>query len=143
MNNMINTPNDCSEAAKVGGSWQPDGSRHALKQRLTVVDPTDPTLRVPPREGRRSLRVLYLFSGVSRKASIAQSLKTLCEADGNGLDFFEVDILVGGSAHDLLSKDVQESYIARILEGEFDIIILSPPCGSCLLYTSPSPRDRG
>ena len=67
---------------------------------------------------------------MSRKASIAQSLKALCEADGFGLEFFEVDILVGGSAHDLLSKEAQEAYIARIVEGEFDVVILSPPCGT-------------
>ena len=46
------------------------------------------------------------------------------------MSFFYVDIHVGGSAHDVLDGENQEDYIARILAGKFDVIILSPPCGS-------------
>ena len=89
-----------------------------------------PTLRLAPGKGGKTLRVLYLFSGVSRRASIAESLKALCKEDGMGLEVHDVDIHVGGTAHDLLDVSVQEEYIAQILAGEYDVVILSPPCGS-------------
>ena len=119
-----------ADAAKVAGVWQSDGSQHTSKRQVKAGDPYVPNVRVSPREGRRTLKVLYLFSGVERRASIADHLKRLCCADGTGLDFYDVDIHVGGSSHDLLDGDVQEDYIARILAGEFDFVILSPPCGS-------------
>ena len=121
---------DDEEAAKVGGIWQSDSSQHTSKRRVTGRDPGEPTLRLAPQDGRRSIRVLYLFSGVSRRASIAESLRTLCQRDGNGLEFHDVDIHVGGSAHDLLDKEIQEVYMSNILAGGYDIVILSPPCGS-------------
>ena len=46
------------------------------------------------------------------------------------MDFFDVDIHVGGSSHNLLDSEVQEDYMSRILEGEFDVVILLPPCGT-------------
>ena len=42
----------------------------------------------------------------------------------------EIDIHVGGASHDLLSRDAQEVLIGRISSGDYDIIILSPPCGT-------------
>ena len=119
-----------ADAAKIAGVWQSDGSQHTSEPQVKAGDPYVPNVRVSPREGRRTLKVLYLFSGVERRASIADHLKRLCCADGTGLDFYDVDIHVGGSSHDLLDGDVQEDYIARILAGEFDFVILSPPCGS-------------
>jgi hypothetical protein len=67
---------------------------------------------------------------VQRKASIAQELKKLCEAEGIGLYFKEIDTLIGGSEHDLLDRESQEAILAEIGAGDFDIVILSPPCGS-------------
>ena len=121
---------DDEEAAKVAGVWQTDSSQHTHQRRVTGRSSGEPTLRLLPQEGRRSLRVLYLFSGVSRRASIAESLKDLCTKDGFGLEFHDVDIHVGGSAHDLLDKDIQEVYMSNIQAGEYDVVILSPPCGS-------------
>ena len=121
---------DDEEAAKVAGVWQTDSSQHTHQRRVTGRSSGEPTLRLQPQDGRRSLRVLYLFSGVSRRASIAESLKDLCTKDGFGLEFHDVDIHVGGSAHDLLASDVQETYMANIHAGEYDVVILSPPCGS-------------
>ena len=46
---------------------------------------------------------------ISRKASIANSLKALCEKQGLGLNFMKVDILLGGKAHDLMDKAAQEA----------------------------------
>ena len=76
------------------------------------------------------MRVAYIFSGVKRKASTAQELKKLCKEEGIGLSVKEIDILIDGSEHDLLDKAAQESFLAEIGSGDFDVIILSPPCGS-------------
>ena len=70
------------------------------------------TVTATARKGLPTLRVAYFFSGIERKASIGNSLKALCEAQGYGLAFEEIDTLVGGSKHDLLDKEVQEDYIA-------------------------------
>ena len=83
-----------------------------------------------PRDGRPTMRVCYLFSGRHRRASIAEELRRLCERSGSGLRMEEIDIMIGGSAHDLLDAEKQANLLARIEDGEFDIVILSPPCGS-------------
>ena len=54
----------------------------------------------------------------------------MCSKDGYGLDFFDVDIHVGGKAHDLLDEEIQEDFLSEIANGEFDMVILSPPCGT-------------
>ena len=43
---------------------------------------------------------------------------------------FEIDVLVGGKAHDLLDRHSQDQWLARVEAGEFDMLVLSPPCGS-------------
>ena len=72
----------------------------------------------------------YFFSGTKRRASIAESLRTRCEAAGVQLVIEEIDILVGGAAHNLLDKGAQDEFLQRIEEGDFDCVILSPPCGT-------------
>ena len=103
-----------AQAARVGGAWQTDGSRHTVGSRLTGEGIQDGTLLVPPQEGRTTLRVCYLFSGVKRKASIGEELKKMCLKEGIGLRMYEVDILVGGSVHDLLDKASQDRWMSRI-----------------------------
>ena len=119
-----------ADAAKIGGAWQTDGSRHTIGLRLTEEERQDGTVLVEPQEGRTTLRVCYLFSGVKRKASIGEHLRKLCAKEGIGLRMYEGDILVGGSDHDLLDKASQDKWMARIESGDFDVVILSPPCGS-------------
>ena len=85
-----------------------------MGNRVTEADAQRGKLLVAPRDSLPTLSVLYLFSGVSRKASIAEELRKFCEAGGYGLRFHEVDILVGGSEHDLLDADAQEQWLARI-----------------------------
>ena len=78
----------------------------------------------------RTFKVLYLFSGISRKASIAEFLSKRCANDGYGLEFWEVDILIHGKEDDMLDKDSQRFYLEKIESGYFDMQFLSPPCGS-------------
>ena len=67
------------DAAKIGGFWQTDSSQHAQKQQVNGGDPLEPTVCIPPRE-------LYLFSGVERRASIADFRMALCEKEGVGMN---------------------------------------------------------
>ena len=76
------------------------------------------------KEGQRILRMAYFFSGVKRKASIAEQLKRRCAKLGLGLVVYEVDILVGGSEHDLLDRASQDAWLARLEDGDFDCIML-------------------
>ena len=85
---------------------------------------------VAPRDGRPTLRMCYLFSGPQRKSSIAQHLKKLCERSGFGLECEEIDILIKGNAHDILDKEVQEKIMSKIAAGDYDIVVLSPPCAT-------------
>ena len=98
---------------------------------------------VAPRDGAHTIRVAYLFSGKARRASIAEELRRLCEKSGMGLSFEQIDIYVGGASHNLLDKERQADLEARIADGEFDFIILSPPCGSwsrCNYSSKPGAR---
>ena len=88
------------------------------------------TVRIEARNGQPTLRVAYFFSGTERKASIADHLTSYCSAEGFGLEFHEIDTLVGGENHDLLKAEIQEKWLTRAESGEFDMVIHSPPCGS-------------
>ena len=111
------------DAACINGVWQSDSSQHAAAQQVNGGPTLSSPIRVSPREGRATLRVCYFFSGVSRKTSIAQHLLEMCEAEGVGLEIEEVDIHIGGQAHDLLNTEAQENILARIDSGYFNLVI--------------------
>ena len=87
---------DTRNTALVDGVWQSDGSQHASKDQMMPDLGTRPSVRVAARKGMRTLLVAYFFSGLHRKASIADHLRTMCRKAGFGLNFWEIDILVGG-----------------------------------------------
>ena len=116
--------------AMVNGVWQSDGSQHASVGQVKPGDSSRPTLTVAARSGMTTLKVAYFFSGIRRKASIAEALKKLAEDSGIGLEFTEIDILVGGAAHDLFDKKKQDDFLRAVESGEYHMCILSPPCGS-------------
>ena len=97
---------------------------------MTGLKRGDSTCRVDALEGKPTLRVAYFFSGIPRKASIAAELERLCRASGFGLLIEEIDLYVGGKEHDLMDKRTQDLYLAKIAAGDYDLILLSPPCGS-------------
>ena len=86
-----------SNTALVDGIWQTDGSRHALASQVTRKDPTHGTVGVSAQSGKPTLKVAYFYSGIERKASVADWLQKMCQAEGFGLEFHEIDILVGGA----------------------------------------------
>ena len=99
--------NDKPNTALVSGVWQSYSSQHAASGQVKPGDGFQPTVIVPAQKGQATLRVAYFFSGIARKASIAQSLVEMCKKSGHGLAFIEIDILVGGAAHNLFDKQRQ------------------------------------
>ena len=74
-------------------------------------------------------RVLYLFAGPERHADIRFHLKQLADSQGIKLCMEEFDIL-RDKAQDLTLEDVWSKLWKRINAGEFDFIILAPPCNT-------------
>ena len=102
-------PTNDYNPAMVDGVWKSDGSRHTLDGQMMGSNTSRFSVTVAARSGQPTIRVAYFFSGIFRKASIGNSLKELCEANGFGLLFEEIDILVGGSALDLLDRDSKDT----------------------------------
>ena len=97
---------------------------------MTDLAQGESTVLVQAPEGASTMRVVYFFSGKKRKGSVADYLRRLCIAHKCGLRFEEVDIMVGGSEHDLLDRPSQDRYIAKMENGEYDIGVFSPPCAT-------------
>ena len=94
-----------AKAAYDKGSWQTDASLHARHKKVDPSTLEGGTTLLTARPGERTLRMAYFFAGVKRKASVAEELKKLCAKQGLGLVIFEVDVLIGGSEHDLLNRE--------------------------------------
>jgi hypothetical protein len=73
--------------------------------------------------------VLYLFSGVSRRADIRQHLKELCLQNNFELQLMEVDVAKSPN-HDLSDDDIWASYLKQIGDGCFNFLIVTPPCST-------------
>ena len=106
-----------SDAARIAGVWQTDASQHASKgsAHASATTTMDPSVLVAVPDEAPFLRVAYFYSGVKRKASLAESLRRRCLAAKVALTMCEVDILVGGSGHDLLGKTSQRAWLFRVL----------------------------
>ena len=87
-------------------------------------------MTVAAQSGRTTLKVAYFFSGIRCKASIAEALNNLCLDSGIEVEFTEIDILVGGAAHDLFDKQKQDDFLRAVEDGHYRMCILSPPWGT-------------
>ena len=83
----------------------------------------------------KTVRFLYLFAGPSRKTSLAEALRA--HATGTTIDgkpfhthVEEVDILQGGSEHDLLDGAIQLNVLAKLRDGHYQGVWASPPCST-------------
>ena len=89
-----------------------------------------------PRSGPRPfcLRVLYLFSGLSRRSSIKECLEKLVARTPDNrikfLDVAEIDVLNDPVSHDLMDEDKRLSYLQEIRNGEWHIVVVTPPCST-------------
>ena len=88
----------------------------------------DSMLRGGARAPRTSLKVLYFFAGAVRKGDIRSFLMSTAESKGWSFIMEEIDLLRGGSKHDLSLSTAQNHWIDRIQD--YDIVICTPPCSS-------------
>ena len=80
-------------------------------------------------------RVLYLFAGRARQADFGQALReviAIWNSEANAVQMTlmleEIDTLRGGLDHNLLEPSAQTAYVGRVLDGDFDLVIVTPPC---------------
>jgi hypothetical protein len=78
---------------------------------------------------RISCRVLYLFAGKDLDTGLAANLKLLGAASNVDYTIDEVDI-VRGLQDDLSDISVRTRWLEAIAKGEYDMVIITPPCGS-------------
>ena len=82
-------------------------------------------------------RVLYLFAGKARQADFGNALRSVVETWNDdasavriSLHLEEIDTLRGGLAHDLLKEPARTDIPRRIRAGEFDLVMVAPPCNT-------------
>ena len=73
--------------------------------------------------------MLYLFSGAPRRADINSFLQEFSLQGDFKLSVREVDI-ERSSEDDLSNSSLWETIFAEIEAGEYDVLIMSPPCGT-------------
>ena len=87
-----------------------------------------PTLGSSAGSGK-TLKVLYLFCGVPRKADVKQCLKKLAVKHQFELEIREVDI-ERSSDDDLTKSQLWDELLEQIRSGQFDVVFMSPPCNT-------------
>ena len=103
-----------------------------------LLPDSDPTPEAPrsPFHGLPR-RALILFSGpAGRRDGLAAFFWQL------GYTVEEVDIRIGGAAHDLADRRVATAYLARISAGEYCFVFVAPPCSSFSVAHSPRLRSH-
>ena len=83
--------------------------------------------------------MLYLFAGAQRSGDIAWHLREFSKLHGLGLEMEEWDVLRDPKS-DLSSAQVWEPIFAKLETGYYDVLILSPPCGT---YSRARQRSLG
>ena len=79
---------------------------------------------------KRPCRVLYLFSGASRKGSFGEELRKKAGRLQLPLVVTEMDTLNAKRKHNFLRPQVREQVLRTISSGEVDAIVASPPCST-------------
>lgn len=88
------------------------------------------TTNDPPPKAMTVVRVLYLFAGTKRKASVKEYLSQGCKKANLKLKMLEVDILRRARNHDLQCNRRRKRFLDKIRAGDFDVVLASPPCGT-------------
>jgi hypothetical protein len=78
---------------------------------------------------RKTLRTLYVFAGVQRKADLRFFLEVLQGPGGFVLFMKEVDLL-RGSDQDVADEDFWDALMKEMDSGEFDLLVITPPCNT-------------
>ena len=80
-------------------------------------------------EPGQRLNVLYLFVGAPRKADLKECLHALSNSQQFSLHIREVDI-ERGPEDDLTNDTLWSDLMVEIKAGRYQVIVLSPPCGT-------------
>ena len=75
------------------------------------------------------MRVLYLFSGLPRKGSLASWLRRISKRRGQTLDIRCIDIRVKPH-YDLTKSSVRRQFHTEIMAGKYFGLVASPPCST-------------
>ena len=81
---------------------------------------------------RRPLKVLYLFSGLSRRSSVKEFLEEVVGSGaqaGRLVEVVEVDTL-NDASHDLLDSEARLRYLEDVREGRYHAVLVTPPCST-------------
>ena len=85
----------------------------------------------PGVESGTGLRVLYLYSGKSRRVNLRSCLQKLCNANDIKLHMDEIDYNESGAEHDLSEDAVWLKIKCKLTPVcLYDIIIMTPPCST-------------
>ena len=71
-----------------------------------------------------------MFAGESRRCDVRECLRILQGSFGLDVEIVEVDIVLQGSSHDLSDADVWRPWLSSIERGEWDFVLITPPCNS-------------
>ena len=89
-----------------------------------------PAFHVPlPKSAAPVLKVLYVFCGLHRKADVREHLQEMCDSRHMVLLMLEYD-LQRDPAHDVTNEELWARLMSRIASGEFDVVIITPPCNT-------------
>ena len=79
----------------------------------------------------KEFKVLYLFAGRKRETGIPEILDKLAAASKERVAIsVEAYDVLRDPAHDLLVDPLRTKILDRLKQGEFDAVIMSPPCGT-------------
>ena len=79
--------------------------------------------------GTRICKVLYLFSGAQRKASVASFLQAEAKQVQIVFEVHEVDIQ-NSPDWDLTDKSLQQKLLQELKQGLYHVVLITPPCST-------------
>jgi hypothetical protein len=90
---------------------------------------------------KKTLKILYCFSGLPRRGDIKHCLELLSEFTLYNIHMTELDIR-RNAKHNLLCISLQEQLLRQVSHGDFEVLIISPPCTtwSRARHRHPGPR---
>ena len=75
-------------------------------------------------------KILYVFSGAARRCDVAHFVSEEATRHHKIFEVVEIDLLRGGSDHDMSNDKVAEAILARINNHEFIALMAAPPCNT-------------
>ena len=112
---------DLTEGASLTLPSQPPPPPHPS----TTFKRTNPGADAPRRAAPPPRRILYIFAGPARPVDGLAALAAL-----SGFEVDEVDVLRGGSHHDVLCADTRARLLDSLRGGAYAAVLIATPCTS-------------